>query len=389
MHGSSGPSNPELTPAVVALLNSLRGTNLYAGEDAHYGSLPQHNAPSRTSRSLTHAQLQLLNGSHRNTEIDESGDHYPVIGASTGQARNGFTATEEYILQAHAQTQNQRRRPNRLDMSQAHGQPQLGDPTNLNLGVRGIRTQASNVSVPHRTDSYQSPRMMGGSLPALQEEFQTSRAQGPLRDLYTRNGIPHNGSPDLSERGYGDLPSHNSQTSASNASRTSSQTTNRNNHNTQAHVRSSTLPPHSTPSSDQIHSRHYQHSSMSIPKSRNITSEIMRATSQRVQHRTNNSISSIASGDAAMYSESKYPHDAAHPRHQNGNMKNGEKHAFDSFPNATFPDPDVYDVEQSSPPLVSPALTYSSRGSGATLSPSTPFMGSFSQSQGVSVDGST
>ncbi|PBK94837.1 hypothetical protein ARMGADRAFT_1011716 [Armillaria gallica] len=145
---------------------------------------------------------------------------------------------------------------------------------------------------------------------------------------------------------------------------------------------------------------------MSIPKSRNISSEILRATAQRAQqHRSANSISSINSennihpNSNRLFNNDSYTGDlknntgnSAMLRHHRSNIQAGDdfKNNYDghAYPHSVFPDPDrdVYDVEQSSPPLVSPALTYSSRGSGATLSPTTPFVGSFSQQQGLSAE---
>ncbi|KAF9058476.1 hypothetical protein BDP27DRAFT_1343585 [Rhodocollybia butyracea] len=166
---------------------------------------------------------------------------------------------------------------------------------------------------------------------------------------------------------------------------------------------------------------------MSIPKSRNITNDIMRTTFSQTQpnanashqtthskHRSTNSISSTITNDSNnhnnthMYSDSSdirisdggpsytdstaANHTQHHYRHNypsktgdqeltlkktNVNLNGGVYGVTHSF----HRDPDMYDVPQTSPPLVSPALSYSSRGSGATLSPSTPYVGSFSASQ--------
>ncbi|KAF9029124.1 hypothetical protein BDZ89DRAFT_733630 [Hymenopellis radicata] len=388
--------NQELTPAVLALLNSLRGNN---GNDDRYSNFQP--AP-RSRRGLTQSQLQLLNlgGNMGLSDDGLNAPQHPIIGNGVAQARNGFTATEEYILQAHAAGNgSQRRRPTRLDLSQAQAQSQGLEHSDFSVGMRGIRTQASAVSLPQlqtRQETYHSPRMMGSSLPALQEEFQTSAVpshQNGLRGhLFSRNTSNANGARLPGERDAGQIPSHGSSYPAQTTSHASSQTSsNRNTHvNQQAHIRSSTLPPHSTSASTNQTSRHYQHSSMSIPKSRNIASDVIRATTthRAQQHRTNNSISSIASiGENNMYSDHKYSSDNGVGRHHHGhNQKEGEKQNFDVYSHG-FPEQD-YEVDQSSPPLVSPALTYSSRGSAATLSPATPFIGSFSNQQGVTAEGS-
>ncbi|KAK0217402.1 hypothetical protein EDD85DRAFT_372732 [Armillaria nabsnona] len=406
---SSAAQSQEL----AALINTLRSNGNYNGTDdrftdglAHHRGLPQM-AGFRSALGDVDINLGYDN-------------HHPVIGGGVAQARNGFTATEEYILQAHAagsNLANQRRRPTRLDLSQAQAQCQ-GEPTDYNVGVRGVRAPASTISLSQlqaqRQDAYHSPRTMNGSLPALQEEFQSSSAmqqgQNFLRGQ-SRNGNTHpsnvNGSRLPGDRDADQIHSHISSYSQ-NSSHVSSQVSNRNQHiNHQAHVRSSTLPHSTSTSSEQHHSRHYQHSSMSIPKSRNISSEILRATAQRAQqHRSANSISSISSennihpNSNRLFNNDSYTGDlknntsnSAMLRHHRNNIQAGDdfKNNYDghTYPHSVFPDPDrdVYDVEQSSPPLVSPALTYSSRGSGATLSPTTPFVGSFSQQQGLSAEG--
>ncbi|KAG7448383.1 uncharacterized protein BT62DRAFT_703275 [Guyanagaster necrorhizus] len=403
---SSAAQSQEL----AALINTLRNNGSYSGADdqftdglAHHRSLPQ---------------MAGLRSALGNVDINLGYGNHPVIGGGVAQARNGFTATEEYILQAHAagnNLANQCRRPTGLDLSQIQAQCQ-GEPTDYNVGVRGVRTSASTISRPQlqtqRQDAYHSPRVMNGALPALQEEFQSSSAmrqgQNFLRGQ-TRNGNTHqsnlNGSRLPGDRDADQIHSHVSSYSQ-NSSHVPSQSSNRNQHiNQQAHVRSSTLPHStSTPSAEQHHSRHYQHSSMSIPKSRNISSEILRATSQRVQqHRYANSISgenNVHPNSNHLFSNDSYTSDlknnngnSAMLRHHRSNIQAGDdfKNDYDAhvYPHGVFPDPDrdVYDVEQSSPPLVSPALTYSSRGSGTTLSPTTPFVGSFSQQQGLSTEG--
>ncbi|KAK0488181.1 hypothetical protein EDD18DRAFT_1191476 [Armillaria luteobubalina] len=229
---------------------------------------------------------------------------------------------------------------------------------------------------------------MNGSLPVLQEEFQSSSAMQQATTFFIHSHIS---------------------SYSQNSSHVSSQVSNRNQHNNQrAHVRPSTLP-HSTltSSAEQYHSRHYQRSSISIPKSRNISSEILRATAQRAQqHRSANSINSINGENNihpngnCLYNNDSYTGDLKNNasssvmlRHHRSNIQVGDnfKNNYDgqAYPHSVFADPDcdVYDVEQSSPPLVSPALTYSSRGYGATLSPTTPFVDSFSQQQGLSAEG--
>ncbi|KAE9388947.1 hypothetical protein BT96DRAFT_1003711 [Gymnopus androsaceus JB14] len=158
---------------------------------------------------------------------------------------------------------------------------------------------------------------------------------------------------------------------------------------------------------------------MSIPKSSNITNDIMCMTSQTIQpqsehskhlHRSTNSVSSINSdsknhnnnnsnnhlhlhsdmnninrtrtldgGGSSSYSD---PASANHHHHHhhychNHNYPNN-KAGGDLFLKTKFDDSYdcvVYNVPQTSPTLVSPVLTYSLRGFGVTLSPSTPYVG--------------
>lgn len=77
---------------------------------------------------------------------------YPLelsLHASSGvvlvQTRGGYTATEEYIMRAHAEStvqQQQRCCPVPLDMARRRD---LG--VNINVGVRGYRVQALAVAV--------------------------------------------------------------------------------------------------------------------------------------------------------------------------------------------------------------------------------------------------
>lgn len=395
--------------------------------------------------------------------------------AGVAQARNGYTPTEEYILQAHAtaaggtsnngaQTTGQRRRPNRLDIAQAQTRMEAsggaGDPqVDFNMGMRGYRTQASTLAFNQNQNQaheqqYASPMVGHSALSPSsmnESEFHSSvaatgqgrgvqpggagnRLAGTIRaarereaaaDQIQQQASYSNQSPQFQSH----FPTRHSQQQQQNQ---------------QSHVRSSTLPPTSSPFSSNNnnstssatqqqqpqhsqHSRHYQHNSMSIPKSRNIAADIMRSIHQQPQHhnvnhdhskhskhRSTSSISKSNNNTNEAHSNSNsFANNAntnmnissnngssaasLHPRGQHRHNTNTNNHNNNSktdpshgqlYPSnahqnmAVYPDPEVYEVSQSSPPLVSPALTYSSRGSAATLSPSTPYMGSFPPGSG-------
>ncbi|KAK0479327.1 hypothetical protein IW261DRAFT_1626874 [Armillaria novae-zelandiae] len=128
---------------------------------------------------------------------------------------------------------------------------------------------------------------------------------------------------------------------------------------------------------------------MSIQKSKNTSSEILHATAQRVQqHRPENYIGCVNSENHILSNGNRLFNNESdtHIQAREDFMNNCDGHAY---PHSVFPDPDrgVYDVEQLSLPLGSPALIYSTRGSGATLSPTAPFGGLLSQQQGLSGEG--
>ncbi|THU96213.1 hypothetical protein K435DRAFT_101959 [Dendrothele bispora CBS 962.96] len=393
-----------VTPQMAALLDSLRGKGQpWTGVDDRYGvnggDFDVSQNPLRHSYPLGDVDINLGYSTH-------APQTRQVAGSGASQARSGYTPAEEYILQNHQM--NQRRR-------QPQGQHQDGrDQADFNVGVRGYRTQASTLALPqpsHGSSAYYS----GGSpLPAvLEDEFHAGQAITP-------QGIStsHRGQPSSSSRGVrdGELASQYTSHTSNAPSTQSSQVSNRNYNNSQAHVRSTTLPPSSTSTSSTSSSgnRHYQHNSMSVPKSRNLSSDILRTTSQHQhqqqqtsqtlpsKHRSTNSISSniVTAKDLNNQSPrlgtnefSSHRYDSNLTLNTDPDYKKGNGEAFNSSPHtvyssnaSSFRGGDVYDA-QSSPPLVSPALTYSSRGSAATLSPSTPYVGSFPSSTGGTFGG--
>lgn len=319
----------------------------------------------------------------------------PVSGAV--QARGGYTPTEEYILRAHAAQAagslcQQRRRPNRLDLAQAQVQAVAAaqarssdsESVDYNLGVRAYRTPASMVAFN----------------------------QHPQQHASSWNGSPVNpiqALPPLDGDGIAAFSGGGRMRSGSNARRSQSsehdgesrplqtQIRNYSGQYQNSHTRSSTLPQQNSstaipPNSIQHQqTRHYQHNSMNAPKARNISADILRHNHAQYapKHKYTTSTSSITNENTTMNYNNHgrmYPTNATSQMNSNagvfrprGVTKDGHNHYEAPHFQSAYPDPEVYQVDQSSPELVSPALTYSSRGSGATMSPATPFLPSFSQ----------
>ncbi|KAE9398756.1 hypothetical protein BT96DRAFT_720257 [Gymnopus androsaceus JB14] len=444
--------NQDLTPAMAALLDSLRGNGApWVGdhESSRYAPAPhsqrQPQGPLPTLRNahpvLGDVDLNLAypatshygNGAQGHALPPHQnhvgyGNRLPQqslsLGGGVAQTRSGYTPAEELILSAHASTM-------RMGRKGHHGGDQgMGvyhrrgdDHADFNVGVRGYRTQASTMALNPSSSSYHHPS--SGNLPVVlesdgadgdydskprgsqqQSRYPQSQLNGRARAAAQTSRMRER------ERDAGHHQQYEYPSSNGNGLSSSNRNYSNNNNsigNQQSHVRSTTLPPSSTPSA--AAPRHYQHNSMSIPKSRNITNDIMRTTSQTIQpqsqhskHRSTNSVSSINSDSKNhnnnsnnhhlhLYSDtndinrtctldgggSTYSDPASHHHHyrHNHNYPNS-KAGGDLVLKTKFDDSYdhmVYDVPQTSPPLVSPALTYSSRGSGATLSPSTPYVG--------------
>ncbi|KAI3615635.1 rcop c3 [Moniliophthora roreri] len=420
-------NSQNIDPAMAAILGTLRRNGVPFETDAdHYDDLLQLG-------DYRYRQQQLRNGLQVLGEVDMNlgySNQFQRLGGGVAQARGGYTPAEEFILQTHAASNGASGR--RVHSSQTQPQFCADGPADFNVGVRGYRTQASTISVPQsqQQGSYYTGHG-NGALPAvLEDEGQpTSVPQPPL--TYTRSQILSIGNRmgitgSNPTRGYrgdretsssGQLPSQQQSNSLSQFS--SNRTLNDHNHSQQVHVRSTTHPNSSTTSSS-ANQRHSQHNSMSIPKPRNIITDIMRTTTNTLKPRSNNSISAndnlksnIANG---IYNNPNDTTDGA-PTYTGevaNNLSNGtihyHQHHHNYKPNLDlYTQPlrhqarqlsqefhqhqksfrgdvhgvDTYDgTESGSPPLVSPALTYSSRGSAGTLSPSTPFVGSFAQATG-------
>jgi hypothetical protein len=128
-----------MDPTMAALLESLRGngapfqaTNAYTGGQ---GAYQDHSHHILANRGSIHIPAEM-----------EYGMGYGQ--ATTTQTRSGYTATEEFIMRAHADSNAQRRRPAPLDLVRRRRDSDAS--VNIGMGVRGYRAQASSVSVPQQ-----------------------------------------------------------------------------------------------------------------------------------------------------------------------------------------------------------------------------------------------
>ena len=193
-----GHGQPPMDPTMVALLDSLRGSGVpYKAGDSDYTqnqrSLGHHLHPP--PHSLQH---------HNHLGASRSVGDIPYSRPAPAYTRSGYTATEEYIMrahadsaalaQAHAQAQYQqqqqqkaaeRRRPAPLDLRRHQRGDEGQDESagaNIAIGLRGYRTQASIgrvgqeiISPPITSSSSQS--VMGGLSSTMSEEdFHASAA---------------------------------------------------------------------------------------------------------------------------------------------------------------------------------------------------------------------
>lgn len=196
-----GHGQPSMDPAMVALLDSLRGNGVpYKAGDSDYmqnqRSVGVGHHPHPPPHPLQHQNHLGASRSLGNMSYSRPSPAY---------TRSGYTATEEYIMRAHAdsaalaqaqaqaqyqqQQQQQaaeRRRPTPLDLRRRQrgeeGQDESG--ANIAVGLRGYRTQASIgrvgqeiISPPPITPSSSFQSMMGGFSSTMSEEdFHASAA---------------------------------------------------------------------------------------------------------------------------------------------------------------------------------------------------------------------
>ena len=455
-HGlNQGHGQSPMDPAMVTLLDSLRGNGVpYKAGDSDYmqnqRSVGVGHLPPPPPPSFHHSHL----GASRSLGDMSYSRPAPAY------TRSGYTATEEYIMRAHAdsaalaqaQAQSQyqqqqaaeRRRPAPLDLRRRQrgdeGQDESG-AANIAVGLRGYRAQPSTGGVGIRQDiispitsSSSSQSMMSGLSSTMSEEdFHASAAvvrdefRQQLRSLAGNGGGDRDSEDDrmaqssLSTRHNPHIPHRSSRESSGQqqqsqqqqqqqvqrplalspllASSSNNDSPNPNDlvnyQHAATHMRSTTLPQHRSSSirdsqQQQTHRArgHYQHSSMSIP------AQPLR-TPQHASVSVMNGKSGVDAGGVIYEGEHQqsqqqqsFPQGANQQIANHGSIDAGNvwtnnnnsqsNHHSHGGTKSHYSSPNMYndDPSSSSPSLISPTLTYSSQ-TPSTLSPATPFFGSF------------
>lgn len=359
------PAPRGVDPSMAILLDNLRNnsSSFRSSNAGHYDAYQQQ-------PNLFPQNQQYLS------------DEYAAPRPPPAHAKSGYTATEEYIMRAHAES---RRRPAPLDLAtQARNRRESElEVANANIatGVRGYRTRAAAISFGRKS---QQPSTLAEIEPVSmmnEDEFHAAATRG--HDDHSHMTIQNVGEqdPDVTVRGASkDYHSRGNQGTRQSArafptpvlppqaqfsgnSVTVDQTHNQ-------HVRSTTFPHR--PNANQ-HQRHQQHNSMSVPN-----------TGQRTpQH----AATAVMGQTSLNHDKNDYQETLEKQalRREVGNKLHSKLQHGSSV---TSLHQNPYDMDnQSSPSLISPTLTYSSQ-TPSTLSPATPFFGSFnSQNEGFDRNG--
>lgn len=349
-YGGGASRTPDTSTAI--LLENLRG-----GNNSLRGG-PVYDTYGQQYNSAAHQSHQYVP------------DNY-VSRPSPTHARSGYTATEEYIMRAHAES---RHRGIPLDLA-AHARNRReheleATSANIATGVRGYRAHAATVSLDRKSQSSTLAEIEPISM-ANENDFHATATR--KHDEHPRLVSVLEQDPDVTVRGTSKDYNLVGQTSrqtprmvatpvVSSQSQFTSATLNEQYHN--QHIRSTTFPYRPTGTQ---HPRHQQHNSMSIPN-----------TGQRTPQHASTAVmgSTYDKGDyQEVFEKQNLKRDA-------GNKLVKLQHVSSAALNQS------YDLDnQSSPSLISPTLTYSSQ-TPATLSPATPFFGSFnSQNEGFDRNG--
>ncbi|KAJ7624865.1 hypothetical protein FB45DRAFT_1086922 [Roridomyces roridus] len=269
------------------------------------------------------------------------------LGLSSAQhaAHGGYTPTEEFILRARSNSlplaPGGKRRPTALDLSQAqlHREQHEMDidraaaaGANIGVGVRGYRTQAAMLSFPH------------------QQQHEMSE-----EDFHAATSIPHQLQlrPQQQQQQF-DLPH-----SLHPQQRISQQ------------QQQQPRGPSQTRDFGRNLNQQQHHYQRGIPASRNMNHN----------HINSNGADSTSNGIYEQQQRTTAQR-GLNNTHRNGasngyNSSHTHSHSHSHSQHSMYP-PD----EQPSPPLVSPALTYSSRSSAsAVFSPTTPFFNTFDEEE--------
>ncbi|KAF5324104.1 hypothetical protein D9619_011389 [Psilocybe cf. subviscida] len=449
-HAQLGHTPPpsSMDPAMAALLNSLNNNGAPYQGTATPGYTPEELGYGLHGQQQQHS---LGHGVHHLSTSQSVDNLHQYARAAPAYTRSGYTATEEYIMRAHAesaalaqaqvQAQLDRRRPAPLDFSRRRSEEENG-LANIAVGVRGYRAQASLGRVGH---GMMSPSTTNASLGSVSspmagglggDDFQTSSAslgRNDLRQQYRglnsagpvdgtgdgdygrQNVAPQRHNPNLHpphvnarlsrdpSTTSGSMYQHSpSLTSPSMEQQQESPNLNdaiNNYQHAAAHMRSTTLPQHRSSSVRDSQRGHYQHSSMSMPAQNLRTPQHASVT----QMGGAGGIEGVHGGSSTIYeNEAQEEAGARHQQQQPvllsrnnghtgssqgtqnviGTVAPGGANAKAHYSNPGNMYADMESASSSPPSLISPTLTYGTQ-TPSTLSPATPFFGSFnSQSEG-------
>ncbi|KAF7349464.1 hypothetical protein MSAN_01736600 [Mycena sanguinolenta] len=342
-------TNMNMNPAMASLLESLQASTrrerdgMYRGVDYDYLEQQQHPAhPHPYTRGL---------------------------------GLGGATATEEFILRARSNSLpqqqqlqnvnlgfNGKRRPVPLDLS-ARQRPMVeiddSAAANIGMGVRGYRAHAATLAFPHHQQY--------GALDPVnmdEEEFHAAasvqrRQQAPF-DLH--------GAQQLGAHAHSLQHTNNTRMPRSQPSSL------RGPSGTHDFIRTH---PNNVNLSNNQQTHHYQNA-------RNMNSHLNlrpahdnNGANNNMHTNTNNSNPNhgIYERNNARDMRGMNRHNGTSAGYNSGSHSHSHSHSHVHLSQHQ------YDGDQPSPPLVSPALTYSSRSSTAAFSPTTPFFGSFDENE--------
>ncbi|KAF8157126.1 hypothetical protein B0H34DRAFT_798438 [Crassisporium funariophilum] len=435
---------PAMDPAMVALLDSLRSSGApYRSNYPHGsagGSVEYMQQPQRSMSHQQQHQPRMVHPQyHGALAASQSMSEMPYARPGPAYTRSGYTATEEYIMRAHAesaalaQAQAQhhhqqhvveRRRPAPLDLRRHRGGEEMphDEPivANIAMGVRGYRAQASigrvgqDMMSPPTTASSMGSMMSGGMGSGMTEEdFHASAAavrsefRQQLRTLADgaggeRDGVGNRAVQNPARHNSNIHPAHvNARLSREPSAQYQQQpqqvqrplplsplmpsTSNNesspnlndlaNYQHAAAHLRSTTLPQH-RPSA--IRDGHQQQHLMHRAKGhfQHSSMSIPPQTLRTPQHAN----ASVMGGNSGIDTGSGggviYENDLQQQHHHSINATNNVNPQSNATKGHQYSNIYGDDGSSSSPSLISPSLTYSSQ-SPSTLSPATPFFGSF------------
>ncbi|CAA7268871.1 unnamed protein product [Cyclocybe aegerita] len=450
-HYSQLPSSASanMDPAMAALLDSLRANGVpYNGSAT--GGYSDLRGEADYSQGGFGGRQQVGHGQHyhghQQLPTSQSlGDLQQYSRPAPAYTRSGYTATEEYIMRAHAETaafaqaqaqqqhQHQqinaaaaaeRRRPAPLDLRRRRIGEEVQDESlaaaNISVGVRGYRAQASIgrvgqglVSPPMSSSSMgsiasmaSSPMMGMGTMSASmsEDDFHSSAAD---RTVGSAGGRSMSGmlNTRLSREQPGSAPASTTMYHSQQLPRpmpispllpsTSNQEMSPNPNDTmvayqqsaaQMHMRSTTLPQQRTSSIRNQQQQggmvkgHYQHNSLSMP-AQPLRTPQHASVAKMAGSGVDGATQGVIYEGEGQEEQTQREEGGTGTNPSNANMNAQPSQAKTHYSSAMFSEGDRHASPISpSPSLISPTLTYSSQ-TPSTLSPATPFFGSFSNTQ--------